>query len=165
MRKTKIKLISFKFLGKVIENGVILDFKAKKIDNTDFKLSNIKGNKIISVFPDINTSICDKQTQKISQLSIKFPKVKFISVSMDSIEKQNDWCAAHNIENILIVSDKEYKDFGKKTNLYIPKIKKLGRALMILNDDNEIIDLSINEEVAAEPNWELIEKYLEKTNK
>lgn len=159
MNKVSIKGIKFKLIGDIVEKGTKLSFKALNRENKVVNISEITGTKIISVFPDINTRICDMQTVKISQLAAKAPHINFISVSMDSVETINLWCA-NKLVNIDIWSDAEYKEFGKSTNTFISMIKKLARGFIVLNDRNEIIDIDFVKELSDMPNFDLIEKYI-----
>lgn len=161
MNITKIKILKFKFKGDVVEQGKVLIFKAITSEGKEFISSDLKGTKVISVFPDVNTRICDAQTIKINQLANDHPEIKFISISMDKPSKLKEWCASHGTENMITLSDEEIRDFGIKTNLYIPKLKKLGRGVLVLDNKNKIISININKDMAQEPNYSYIEKLIE----
>ncbi|RTZ68818.1 MAG: hypothetical protein DSZ21_01060 [Tenericutes bacterium] len=62
MNKVKIKGIPFKLNGEIIKKDSNLSFKVVDRNNKDFVFNSQKGITIISVFPAINTKICDKQT-------------------------------------------------------------------------------------------------------
>lgn len=160
MNKTRILLAKFKFKGQIIKVGNKLQFKAQNTNGTIFDISKVKGNKIISIFPALNTKICDKQTMTIARLSKEYPKTNIISISLDSPEVQKKWCLAHNEKNIRIVSDKKLMDFSNKTNLYIPKLKTLGRGIIILDKDNVVIKTLINKDMVKQPNFEEIKEFL-----
>ncbi|CAM9126325.1 redoxin domain-containing protein [Mycoplasma marinum] len=160
MNKIKIKGIPFKLKGNPITKGEVLKFKAKGTNKKDFELESVKGTKVISIFPDINTSVCDRQTQEIARLANENKNITFISISMDTPETQSKWCAAHNIDNILIVSDEEYKEFADKTNIYITKIKKHARGFILLDENNIIQDMVLNEEIAKDPDFDLLNTWL-----
>lgn len=152
--------ISFKLSGESIKNSERLSFKAKDKEGKDFNLEDVKGKKVISLFPALNTKVCDAQTLKIVQWSREHKDISFISVTNDPVEVIKDWCAAHNIDNVFIVSDKEYKEFARATNLYVKKINKLARGFIILDENNIIIDQSFKADLSEEPGFEMVEKYL-----
>ncbi|MCP4336879.1 MAG: redoxin domain-containing protein [Mycoplasma sp.] len=160
MEKIKIKKIPFKLNGTIIEKNTKLEFKAKDKDDKDFFITDIKGKKVISLFPDINTRICDAQTKQIAQMANKYKDITFISISTDSVEIQKKWCAANGLENIIIISDKEYKDFAIKTNTLINKIKKLVRGFILLDENNIIQGISINKEVSSDPDYDVLNTWL-----
>jgi len=63
MNKVTIKKVPFKLNGDIIGKGEVLDFKALDRNNKEVSFSDIKGKVIMSTFPDINTRVCDAQTQ------------------------------------------------------------------------------------------------------
>lgn len=160
MDKVTIKKVPFKLNGSIIKKGQTLSFKGVNRKNKEIKIEDVKGIKIISIFPDINTRICDAQTQTIARYASQHPEVHFISITMDDVDTINEWCLAKDAGNVDVWSDKKYKDFGTKTNTIIVKLNKLARGFIILDKENKIIDLSINKEIAKDPNYELVEKYL-----
>lgn len=159
MNKLLIKGQEYKLAGDIINKGMILDFKAVNRENQDVRLADIKGIKVISVFPDINTRVCDMQTLKIAQLSQQAKHINFISISMDAVEVINTWCVAKG-QNVDIWSDLKYKEFASKTNALIPALNKLARGFIVLNEQNEIIDIDFVKELSEMPNFELLNKYL-----
>ena len=158
MKKVKIKGIPFKLNGELIEKGSELSFKVVDRENKDFVFGLQKGITIISVFPDINTRICDKQTQWIAKIAPLNKEINFISVTKDSVEVINEWCLAKELENVDIYSD-VYGEFGEATHTLIKRINKLTRGFVVLKD-KKIIDISFKKEVADEPNYEMLNKYL-----
>lgn len=159
MNKVTIKTNEFNLKGDLIKVGERLSFKAKNRENKDVNIDDVEGLKILSIFPDINTRVCDLQTHRISQLASEAPHIHFISVTKDPVEITNEWCA-RNLINIDIWSDAEYGEFGDKTNALIPAINKLARGFIVLDKDNVIINMHFVEEVSSMPNFELIEKYI-----
>ena len=160
MNKVTIKKIPFKLSGETIEKNNKLVFKAEGKDHEDFYIEDIKGMKVISLFPDINTRVCDFQTQEIAKLASQHKDITFISISTDSVEVQKEWCAAKGLENIMIVSDAKYKEFQTKTNAYITKIKKLSRGFILLDEDNIIKEVFFNKEISKDPDYSLLNEWI-----
>lgn len=159
MNKVLIKGQEFNLSGEIIKVGDVLDFKAVNRENEDVQLSDVKGTKVISVFPDINTRVCDMQTVRIAQIAQKAAHIHFISISLDSVEVINSWCAANGL-NVDIWSDAKYKDFAKNTNTLIPSINKLARGFIILDKENKIVAIDFVEELTHMPDFDLIEKHI-----
>lgn len=160
MNKITIKGKSFDLIGSIIEIGNTLNFKAQNLAAKDVDITSLKGLKIISSFPDINTSICDQQTRDILDLAKKYPHLNFISITTDEIDTINKWCGANGFENVQIWSDHKYKDFGHKTNTLIKEIDKLARGFLVLDQTNKIIASSYETEIAKMPNFDILQKYL-----
>lgn len=159
MKKVKVKFIPFKLKGELITKNNELIFKAKNIKDQIVDSSNYKGIKVISVFPEITTKVCDLQTMEISKLANKYKNVMFISISMDTVDTIEKWCEAKGVDNIEIWSDRELGEFGDKTNTLIPIVKKLTRGFIVMKD-NTIIDTSFKEDISEMPDFEHLEIYL-----
>ena len=162
MNKITIKRIPFKLVSDAISMGKELSFKALDRNGNVFDSKDLKGKTILSFFPDINTSVCDKQTMIISKLAINNPNISFLSITTDNINIINKWCAAKDIKNIDIISDNKL-EFGTSTGLLIKKLKKLTRGFILLKD-NEIIDISMNKEIAKDPDFIKLNEWLKKKN-
>ena len=160
MNKVKIKKIPFKLLGEAIEKNKSLVFKAVDQENKEVSIDQVKGLKVLSFFPDINTGVCDMQTLKIGSLAKEHPNINFVSITMDSPEEIKKWCMKNDLANLVLWSDAKYKEFQTKTNLYIPRIKKLSRGLIVLDENNIIVDKFFNIEIAEQPDWTVLDKYL-----
>ena len=158
MNKIKIHNKEYALLGDVIKSGSTLDFVATNKENKLVSIDTYKGKKVISVFPDINTSVCDEQTQTILAMASNNPDVQFISLTSDPVDVIAEWCASKGVENIDILSDTE-GSFGKATNLLITEINKLTRAFIVLDDENKITAISVSEEVAENPDYSIISEY------
>jgi len=158
MNKVKIKGIPFKLNGEIIKKDSNLSFKVIDKNNDDYIFNSQKGITIISVFPAINTKICDKQTQWIAKSASLNKKIRFISITKDDVKTINEWCLAKNLKNVEIFSDL-YGDFSEKTKTLIKRINKLTRGFIVL-EGNKIIDISFNKDVASEPDYNLLSKYI-----
>lgn len=156
MNSTRILIKKYMFKGEVIKEGSNLSFKALTKDNKEFNINDIKGIKVISLFPDINTRICDMQTMEIERLSNQNKDITFISICMNDVKDINEWCLSKGADNSIVLSDLKYKDFGDKTNLYIPKLNKLGRGILVLDNDNKVISININKDIAKSPDYEYV---------
>ncbi|NQZ29192.1 MAG: redoxin family protein [Mycoplasmatales bacterium] len=159
MNKVTLHNEPFELSGMTIEENTKLDFKAEDA-NGIWDIKDIKGKKVISLFPDINTGICDVQTQLIANLAKRRTDITFISISTDSVEIQKEWCASKGLENVLIVSDDKYKEFQKLTNLYIPKIDKLIRGFILLDEENIIRGITLNSELAEDPDYASVDEWI-----
>ncbi len=159
MNKVTLHNEPLELSGMTIEKNTKLSFKAED-KNGIWNIEDIKGRKVISLFPDIKTGICDLQTQQIAKLAQEHKDITFISISTDSVEIQNEWCAAKGLENILIVSDDKYKEFQTKTNAFIPKINKLIRGFILLDEENMIQEISLNQEIVEDPDYSSLDKWI-----
>lgn len=160
MKKTRLLFKSFPFQGEVIKQGAKLSFKALTKDEKIFDIKDIEGIKVISVFPDINTPICIKQTKEFERLASLHKKLTFISICNNPTSHINKWSLSHGVKHSIVLSDKQYRDFGNKTNLYIPKRDQLGRGIIILDKNNKILSIRINKNLAKRPDYKYVMRLL-----
>ena len=103
------------FSGNVISSADILvvgkplpEAKLKAYGAADVDLKSLKGKiKIISVVPQLNTPVCDKQTHRFSETNNGLDEhVDIITVSTNSSEGQYQFSMKSNIHNLTFLSDK-----------------------------------------------------------
>ena len=165
MEKVKVLGVPFELTGTTITKDAKLAFKAIDNEEQDFDSQKLKGLKVVSFFPALNTSVCDNQTTWIAENAPKYPDVHFISISVDKPEVQKAWCIAHKFPNALIVSDYKYHDFANQTNFYIKNLEHLIRGLIIIDQNDKIIALKVTNDIVDTPDFKWLELELAKITK
>lgn len=107
---------------------------------------------LISVVPDIDTRVCSIQTKHFNQAVDQFEDVHFYTISTNTIEQQNNWCAAEGVQNMQLLSD-EALIFGKAMQLYVPSNHTLQRSIFILEADGTISYAELIIEQTDEPDY------------
>ena len=70
-------------------------------NNQEFTKSDLLGKfSLISVVPNINTPVCSIQTKTFNKAMDKFPEINFLTISTNTIEDQQTWCAAEDVNEI-----------------------------------------------------------------
>lgn len=136
-------------VGDSMPNFTVLNKDKHKVtkDNLLGKVS------LISVVPDINTPVCSIQTKTFNQIMDQFPNVNFLTISTNTIQDQQNWCAAEDVKNMQLLSD-ENLFFGKATGLLIPDSGILARSVWILDPNGKIVYREIVDEITHEPNYD-----------
>ncbi|KRM23360.1 thiol peroxidase [Latilactobacillus graminis] len=114
---------------------------------------------LISVVPDIDTRVCSIQTKHFNQAVDQFSDVTFYTISTNTIEQQNNWCAAEGVKHMQLLSD-EALSFGKAMQLYIPSNNTLQRSIFILTADGTIAYTELIIEQTNEPDYTAALKFL-----
>ena len=83
----------------------------------------------------------------------QFPEVNFLTISTNTIEDQQKWCAAEGVKNMQLVSDKE-ESFGYASKLLIPDEGILARSVWILDKEGKVVYRQIVEELTDEPDYD-----------
>ena len=107
---------------------------------------------LISVIPNINTSVCSIQTKKFNEEVDKYEGANFLTVSSNTIEEQQNWCAAQGVKNMQLVSDHE-ESFGYAMKLLIPDEGILARSVWVVDAEGKITYREICPEIVMEPDY------------
>ncbi|MBO0477393.1 thiol peroxidase [Vagococcus sp. DIV0080] len=106
---------------------------------------------IISVIPDIDTSICALQTKRFNKEAATETGINFVTVSNNTKEEQSNWCAAEGVDmTMLRDSDLE---FAKNYGLLIPEMNRLARAIFVVDTTGKLAYVEITSEVSHEPDY------------
>ncbi len=128
-------------------------FKLVNLDDVNVTKDDFLGNTtIISVFPDINTSVCDRQTRHFFELASEIKDVTIVNVSNNKKEDLTDWCATNGITTTMLRDNDG--TFGKDYGLWMPEFKVLARSIFVLNEHGDLIYSELVPEMAQEPNYE-----------
>lgn len=132
------------------------DFTVKNKDGKEVTLNDLLDKQVlISVVPNINTSVCSIQTKKFNQEVDGHSEINFVTISTNSIEEQRNWCAAEGVKNMEMLSDADH-DFGKKTGLLIDSMGILARSVWVVDTNKQIIYSEILEEETNEPTYDKV---------
>lgn len=130
-------------------------FNATKPDLSNFSLSDAKDTvKIISVVPSIDTPVCSIQTKRFNKKATSLEGITIITVSLDLPFAMARWCAAENVDKIVLASDYKDRAFGKKYSLLIDELKLLTRAILVLDKNNVVKYIEYISEITNEPNYD-----------
>ena len=140
----------------------------------DFTVINKDGNKVqlddlldkpllISVVPDINTSVCSIQTKRFNSEIDGHEEINFVTISKNTVDVQSNWCAAEGVKNMQMLSDADH-DFGKKTGLLIDSMGILARSVWVVDTNKQIIYSEILQEETNEPTYDKVLDQLDEMN-
>jgi thioredoxin-dependent peroxiredoxin len=116
------------------------DAQLKSYGIANVEISSLKGKiKIISVVPQLNTPVCDKQTHQLSETNNGLDQhIDIITVSTNTPDVQYEFAKKANIHNLLFLSDNLGFQFGRSTGLLIEGMGVLRRTIIIADKDNII---------------------------
>jgi len=122
-------------IGKEIPNAHL-----NRFGQPDVEIDDLKGKiKIISVVPQLNTPVCDKQTHQFSEKNGGLDKnIDIITISTNTAQGQDIFAKKANISNLIFLSDNPNFDFGKNTGLLIEEMGMLRRTVLVVDEKNII---------------------------
>lgn len=115
---------------------------------------------LISVVPNINTPVCSLSTRKFNDEVGKYQNVDFYTVSTNSIEEQQKWCALSNVSQMQMLSDRDH-DFGEKMGLWIKDAGIDARSVWVIDSDGKVIYCELVKELSHEPNYDQVLEFLQ----
>lgn len=116
-------------------------------------LSDFKGKKVISVVPSIDTGICSTQTRTFNKELSELDDTHVITISVDLPFAQAKWCGAEGLDKAIMLSDYYDHSFGKAYGLLMEEWHLLARAILVLDEDNQIVYTQYLENVNSEPDY------------
>lgn len=122
--------------------------------------SKFKGKRIYVSVPSIDTPVCDMEIRRFNEEATKYKDAKVYVISMDLPFAQQRWCGSNGIENVEILSDYKYRNFGQNFGTYIEELGLLTRAIFVIDEKDEVIYVEYCQEVTAEPDYEAALKVL-----
>ena len=129
------------------------EFTVKNSNGQTVQLSDLLTKTLlISVVPDINTSVCSLQTKKFNEEVDQYGDINFVTISTNTPSQQSQWCAAQNVKKMQLLSDQE-QNFGKATHLLMGDSGLLARSVWVINSQGQIIYREIVGEMTNEPNY------------
>jgi thiol peroxidase len=153
MTKIKLQGNDVNTRGSLPDIGDIAeDFTMVKPDLSEVNLYSFKGHKILNIFPSIDTGPCAASVRRFNK-----GNTVVINLSMDLPFAQKRFCGAEGIKNVEMGSlfrSNFFKSYP--VDLIDGPLKGLcSRAILVLNEKNEITHNEQVYEIANEPNYEL----------
>jgi thiol peroxidase len=134
-------------VGDVLED-VLLDKPAPTFDTVvSTRLSDFAGYTLIYALPSLDTPVCTRQTQELQVAAELFPDVNFVVISWDTPFALERFCIEKDITTVHTMSDARSREFGLKHGLFMLDYGLLARAVIIVNDDLEVVHVEYVSEV------------------
>jgi len=144
-------------LGEQIKvNKQAPDFKVVDGNFAPVNLSDYKNQiLLISVVPSLDTGICSLQTKRFNDEVANFPKnITMLTISNDLPFAQKRFCKVEKVDNIKILSDSVWHDFGRKYGLIIKDMGLLTRSIFIIDNQGKIAYKELVANLSSHPNYD-----------
>jgi len=115
---------------------------------------------LISVVPDINTRVCSISTKAFNQAMDSFQDISFYTISTNTVDQQQNWCAAEDVTKMQLLSDTD-ASFGRAMGLYTPDNGTDARSVWITNRDGVVVYREVITEQTDEPDYASALAFLE----
>ncbi|ASX26284.1 thiol peroxidase [Candidatus Williamhamiltonella defendens] len=137
------KAPSFKLVGKNLSEHSLSDFAGK--------------HKILNIFPSIDTGVCAASVRRFNQSAAELHNTVVLCISADLPFAQSRFCGAENLNNVITLSAFRDNSFKHAYGVDISEGMLRGltaRAVLVLNQQDEIVYSELVSEMTTEPNYE-----------
>lgn len=133
------------------------NFKLVKNDLGEASLESYAGkNKVLNIFPSVDTAVCASSVRKFNVEAAKAPNTVVLNVSMDLPFAQKRFCGAEGITNVETLSAFR-SSFGKDYGLLMADTPLAGlcsRAVVVISADDKVLYTEQVADITSEPNYE-----------
>ena len=134
------------------------DFKLTNTDLADISLNDFAGKRVVlNIFPSLDTPTCASSVRKFNEEVSKLDNTSVVCVSMDLPFAHKRFCTTEGIENVVSASELRERGFGEAYGVRIqdgPLAGLFSRAVVVLNENGEVVYTEQVPEIVDEPNYE-----------
>lgn len=131
------------------------DFKVVDDAFKPVSLSSFRGKTVlISVVPSIDTGVCSLQTKRFNEEVSALPDdVVILTISTDLPFAQKRYCQQEQVNNLSVLSDAVWRDFGSNYGLLIKNMGLLTRAVLIIDNNGMLAYQQLVSQLSDEPDY------------
>ncbi|MCP4985313.1 MAG: thiol peroxidase [Colwellia sp.] len=132
------------------------EFKVVDKNFAPVTLKDFQGQTVlISVVPSLDTGVCSIQTKRFNEEAAKLPKnITVLTISNDLPFAQKRFCDTEKVDNLKVLSDSVWRDFGAKYGLLIKDMGLLTRAIFVIDNQGVIVYKELVANISQHPNYE-----------
>lgn len=134
------------------------DFTLTAGDLSDATLATFAGKrKVLNIFPSVDTPTCATSVRKFNAKANELNNTVVLCISTDLPFAQARFCGSEGLENVKNLSDFRDSDFAVDYGVSIadgPLKGLTARAVVVLDESNNVLHSELVKEIAEEPNYE-----------
>jgi len=127
-------------------------------DLADVPLSSFAGqNKILNIFPSIDTPTCATSVRKFNQKASELPNTVVLCISADLPFAQSRFCGAEGLDKVITLSTMRGNDFLEAYGVALrngPLAGLAARAVVVLDRDDRVLHSQLVAEIKDEPDYD-----------
>ena len=135
------------------------DFTLVKSDLSEFSLHELKGKKSNTQYLShvLDTPVCAMSVRKFNELASQTDNTAVLAISKDLPFAHARFCTTEGIQNVTGLSAFRNTDFGENYGVALvngPLAGLLARAVIILNEQGQVLYTELVPEITTEPDYE-----------
>lgn len=132
-------------------------FKLVRGDLKDVALSDFAGKrKVLNIVPSLDTDICASSARHFNERAGSLDNTVVLVISADTPFAQKRFCETAGLKNVVPLSLMRGREFLNNYGVEILDGAMAGiaaRAVVVLNDKDQVIHAQLVPEIATEPNY------------
>lgn len=137
-------------IGEQAPNFKVVDKNFTPVHLTDFKDQTL----LISVVPSLDTGVCSIQTKRFNEEAAKLPSnITLITISNDLPFAQKRFCKVESVDQIKVLSDSVWRNFGENYGLIIKDMGLLTRAIFIIDNQGKVKYKELVANISQHPDY------------
>jgi len=131
-------------------------FKVVDKNFSPVTLKDFQGQTLlISVVPSLDTGVCSIQTKRFNEEAAKLPKnITILTISNDLPFAQKRFCDTEKVDNLKVLSDSVWREFGANYGLLIKDMGLLTRAIFVIDNQGKIVYKELVANISQHPNYD-----------
>jgi thiol peroxidase len=133
-------------------------FTLTSSDLSPLTASDFKGKKVIlNISPSLDTGVCAASARQFNKMASEGMGATVILITKDLPFAQQRFCEAEGLENVITASDYKNSNFAEAYGTLIidgPMEGLHSRALVVVNEEGNVIHTEQVTETVDEPNYE-----------
>jgi thiol peroxidase len=134
------------------------EFKLIGNDLSESTIASFDGrNVVLNIFPSLDTPVCATSVRQFNQKAAATGNTAVVNVSMDLPFAHKRFCESEGIDNVTNLSAFRSPEFGQDYGVLItdgPLQGLFARAIVVINDRNEVVHTQLIPEIAQEPDYD-----------
>ncbi len=135
------------------------DFVLVDRDLNDVSLATYGAKKkLLSIVPSLDTPVCAMSTKKFNDAAKTNSNAVFLMIAADLPFAMSRFCSAEGTDNVIPLSMMRSRKFAKDYGVLIedgPLAGITARAIVVIDEHNQIIHSELVPEIAQEPNYDV----------
>ena len=137
-------------IGEQAPNFKVVDKNFVPVQLSDFKDQTI----LISVVPSLDTGVCSIQTKRFNEEAAKLPSnITLLTISNDLPFAQKRFCKVESVDQIKVLSDSVWRNFGENYGLIIKDMGLLTRAIFIIDNQGKVKYKELVANISQHPDY------------
>ncbi len=132
------------------------DFTLVDADLKEFRLSDLPGRKVLSIFPSIGTGVCQASVRRFNELASGLEDTTVLNVSVDLPFAVSQFCGAEGLEDVKVGSAFR-SSFGEDYGVRLTDSKfegLLARAVVVVDAQGKVLHSELVPQIGQEPDYD-----------